>query len=99
MNRLSTTINLRDFRENTQKYADLVSEGRSFIVFRRSSPLFKISPVVSERITAYEGMGVVNELVEDPDYPHRLDLGRKGMDMGKFLKKLDRVAKEKRDGR
>lgn len=39
-------VNLKDLRENVSTYADRVAEGDSFIIMRRSKPLFKISPVV-----------------------------------------------------
>ena len=38
-------LNLKDLRENVSKYAALVAKGDSFIVTRRSKPLFRISPV------------------------------------------------------
>lgn len=36
---------LKDLRENMQEYAEKVEKGHSFIIFKRSKPLFKISPV------------------------------------------------------
>ena len=38
------TIALKEFRENTQKYISEIGKGKSFIVFRRSKPVFKIAP-------------------------------------------------------
>ncbi len=38
-------IGLKNLRENMGKYAQKVREGESFIVFKQSHPLFKISPV------------------------------------------------------
>ena len=38
-------INLKEFRENVAKYEARVNKGDSFIVMRRSKPLFRISPV------------------------------------------------------
>ena len=38
-------INLKDLRENVTKYASRIDKGDSFIVMRRSKPLFKICPV------------------------------------------------------
>ena len=37
-------IGLRDLREHTDKYIDMVNKGESLIVIRRSKPIFKISP-------------------------------------------------------
>jgi antitoxin (DNA-binding transcriptional repressor) of toxin-antitoxin stability system len=45
---MENTITLKNLRENMQKYAQKVKKGRSFIVFKRSHPLFKISPVEEE---------------------------------------------------
>lgn len=42
-------ISLKNFRENVQEYAEKVKSGRSFIVFKRSTPLFKISPLKEDR--------------------------------------------------
>lgn len=37
-------VGLKDLRQNVEKYASEVKKGKSFIVMRRSKPLFKISP-------------------------------------------------------
>jgi len=42
---MENIINLKSLRENMQKYAQKIEKGRSFIVFKRSKPLFRISPV------------------------------------------------------
>ena len=42
---MDNLINLRDLRENVAKYAKRVAKGDSFIVMKRSKPLFKLSPV------------------------------------------------------
>ncbi len=38
-------VGLKELRENMEKYASLINKGRSFIVVKRSKPLFKISSV------------------------------------------------------
>ena len=38
-------LGLKELRENMQKYASLVEKGESFIVVKKSKPLFKISSV------------------------------------------------------
>ncbi len=38
-------VNLKELRENVAKYATRVAKGDSFVVMKRSKPLFKISPV------------------------------------------------------
>jgi len=37
-------IGLKELRENVEAYASEIKKGKSFIVVRRSRPLFKISP-------------------------------------------------------
>lgn len=38
-------VGLKELRENMQKYTALVEKGRSFIVVKKSKPLFKISSI------------------------------------------------------
>ncbi len=45
MNNKESRIGLRELRENTSKLVKDVEKGKSFIVFRRSEPLFKVSPI------------------------------------------------------
>ena len=42
---MKNIITLKNLRENMQEYARKVKKGQSFIVFKRSQPLFKINPV------------------------------------------------------
>ena len=46
---MENIINLKELRLNVSKYAKKVAKGDSFIVFKRSQPLFKISPVDETR--------------------------------------------------
>jgi len=41
-------LGLKELRENMQKYASLVKRGESFIVVKKSKPLFKISSLDEE---------------------------------------------------
>ena len=41
-------IGLKDLRENTESYIAQVKKGKSFLVMRRSKPVFKVSPPVDE---------------------------------------------------
>ena len=43
-----TTIGLKELRENMEEYITRVSKGESITVFRRSTPLFKLTPVDTE---------------------------------------------------
>jgi len=38
-------VGLKELRENMQKYTSLIEKGGSFVVVKRSKPLFKISSV------------------------------------------------------
>ncbi|PIP86898.1 hypothetical protein COW81_03145 [Candidatus Campbellbacteria bacterium CG22_combo_CG10-13_8_21_14_all_36_13] len=38
-------VGLKELRENTEKYVEQIRKGKSFTVFRRSKPIFKITPV------------------------------------------------------
>ena len=42
---MDNIINLKNLRENMQEYAKKVQKGDSFIVFKKSKPLFKIIPI------------------------------------------------------
>ena len=41
-------LGLKELRENMQKYASLVEKGESFVVVKKSKPLFKIVSPESE---------------------------------------------------
>jgi len=41
-------LGLKELRENMQKYASLVERGESFIVVKKSKPIFKLVPAESE---------------------------------------------------
>ena len=45
---MENIINLKSLRENMQEYAQKVKRGHSFVVFKKSKPLFKISPIDEE---------------------------------------------------
>ena len=45
---MENIINLKSLRENMQEYAQKVKKGQSFMVFKKSKPLFKISPIDEE---------------------------------------------------
>jgi prevent-host-death family protein len=42
---MENVINLKSLRENMNDYVSKVKEGQSFIVLKKSKPLFVISPV------------------------------------------------------
>lgn len=43
-------VGLKELRENMETYIKRVNEGESITVFRRSTPLFRLSPVDTEEI-------------------------------------------------
>ena len=42
---MDNIINLKNLREHMQEYAKKVQKGDSFIVFKKSKPLFKITQI------------------------------------------------------
>ncbi|MDD4990226.1 MAG: hypothetical protein PHW31_02845 [Candidatus Pacebacteria bacterium] len=42
---MENIISVKKLRENLAVYADQIKKGQSFIVFKKSEPLFKISPI------------------------------------------------------
>lgn len=42
---MNKIIGLKELRQNVTKYARKVKAGESFIVVKRSAPLFKITPI------------------------------------------------------
>lgn len=45
---MENIIGLKELRQHIEKYAARVKKGESLVVMRRSSPLFRISPVQDE---------------------------------------------------
>lgn len=41
-------IGFKDFRENSEKYIQLIHKGQTYTVVRKSQPIFKIVPAVDE---------------------------------------------------
>lgn len=41
-------IGLKEFRENVESYTKKINQGQSFVVLKKSKPIFKISPVDEE---------------------------------------------------
>lgn len=41
-------VGLKDLRENTELYISKVEKGQSFIIVRRSKPIFKLAPIEDE---------------------------------------------------
>ena len=45
MKKYKMIIGLKELRDNTATYISQVQKGKSFVVFRKSKPLFRISPI------------------------------------------------------
>ena len=45
MVRTTNIIGLKELRENTENYIKQLKHGRSFLVVRRSKPVFRVEPV------------------------------------------------------
>jgi len=45
MKKYKIIIGLKELRENTETYISAVKRGKSFVVVRKSKPLFEISPI------------------------------------------------------
>lgn len=45
---MENIISVKKLRENLAAYADQIRKGQSFIVFKKSEPLFKLTPVEGE---------------------------------------------------
>ena len=48
MSQPNNTVGLRELRENMETYIKRVHKGESITVFRRSTPLFRITPINAE---------------------------------------------------
>jgi len=46
---MENTIGLKNLRENMVDYINRIAKGESFIVFKQSKPLFRISPLQGEQ--------------------------------------------------
>lgn len=79
MNAKNATVGLKELRENMEKYIEAVDKGESITVFRRSKPIFRITPVDAEEL----GWETVIDFTEIN--PH----GVSGRDVLAALKKLD----------
>jgi prevent-host-death family protein len=45
---MNNSVSLKEFRQDVAKYAGRVAKGETFIVTKRSQPLFRIEPVEEE---------------------------------------------------
>jgi len=45
---MNKIVGLKEFRENVEEYQKKVQKGHSFIIVKRSKPIFQISPITEE---------------------------------------------------
>ena len=50
----NTIVGLKELRENIETYISQVKRGKSFVIVRRSKPLFKISSISSDESELWE---------------------------------------------
>jgi len=70
---MENVISVKSLRENMQEYAEKVQGGQSFIVFKRSKPLFKIS--------SFE-QGIWEQVIDFTQ------IQKGGVEIGKLLKNI-----------
>ena len=47
---MKNILGLKEFRNKTEKYINRINKGESFTIVRRSSPVFRVSPVEEENL-------------------------------------------------
>ena len=90
---MTKIIGLKELRLNTESYIAQVKKGNSFIVVKRSEPVFKISPYQFEEI----------DLKDDgPGWKTLIDFTKftkdgKGIDAHKLIKILQKINKDEQN--
>lgn len=54
--------NLKSFREETSKYLPQIKKGTSFVVFRRSKPIFTVIPISEDDDGIWETIGDFSQM-------------------------------------
>lgn len=84
---MQTVIGLKELRTNTEKYIKAVKRGRSFVVVRRSRPVFHLVPPA------------VDEWGDEGVWETALDLRNEpggGIEVGKLLQMIRKLNAEQR---
>jgi prevent-host-death family protein len=74
-------VGLKELRQNVDKFVARVGRGESFVVMRRSRPIFRITPVDEE-----EGWETIIDFTKIPKY-------RNGIPADELLRILKRMKK------
>lgn len=82
---MSTLIGIKDFRASLADIADAVEKGESFLVMRRSKPIFKVEPFEPEEVD--EGLDI-------PGWKTIIDFTKGGKKKGIPADKLYKAMKE-----
>lgn len=45
MEKVKTLVGVKELRKNLEAYIDQIAKGRSFVVIKRSKPVFNITPI------------------------------------------------------
>lgn len=81
---MSKIIAIKEFRKNLSSFADLVSQGQTIIVIRRSEPAFKVIPIEN-----LEGEDQWQELIDFTDGGKK-----KGIQANKLVKFMEDFEKK-----
>ena len=83
MNTTTSTVKLRDFRNDMQKYFDAVKDGHSFTIMKRSKPVAQISSPA------------IDEWGDEGNWKTIVDFDKDGITVDDFMKKLQKVQNER----
>jgi prevent-host-death family protein len=86
--KINPMVGLKELRENAEVYIREVEKGRSFLVLRRSKPIFKITPV--------------DEWGDEGNWESVLDftkIRKGGVPVEEVLKILDKIKKDEARGK
>jgi antitoxin (DNA-binding transcriptional repressor) of toxin-antitoxin stability system len=82
---MSKIIGLKDFRINADSYINQIKAGKSFVVVKRSRPVFQISPVIDE----YDD-GAWSEVIDFT----KLNAKKTGINAKKLIEILKQISNE-----
>ena len=90
---MTKIIGLKELRLNTENYIAQVKKGDSFIVVKRSEPVFKISPYQFEEIDLKDDGPGWKTMVDF----RKLTGNKKGIDAQKLINILEKINKDEQN--
>jgi prevent-host-death family protein len=87
---MTKIIGLKDLRLHTESYIAQVKKGHSFIVVKRSEPVFQISPYQFEEVDEKEDSKGWKTMIDFT----KLTKNGKGIEAGKLLSLLRKIEKQ-----